>query len=684
MSAEPTTDSPANAFAGLPEGYIAVPLSAGQAGAPLRLCVLVRPQPEPVAGHLVTLREAVDARVLLGCVIDAGLRVHQWVEIWIQTLEGINNTLTSWREALSNDALDTRWQRQFLSLCAPDLKGIIRTGWERRHPLPMWLDLEKRLPVHPSDGNDPWRLCTDDATLAAAGLPPYSTSLHRYLYLHKLGPKSTFIPVTADAPAGNNTRPLEAVLGGRSGLVPVNPGGGLMLVRGYSPVSLESFLDLLAGAPVEEITTHHGRHPLHIDTPLQPSMHAAADAEVGGSDGWLFLGHHGKWGRLLESFHLRLRALAEAIDDVRCMVERTQRPLLNLAADRFQVRTPERGRALPLLWTARTTLVDPGDAVELPIEATDVRYYLPGRPSGASIYRPEKLGHFAEGRCSVRLRKVLGDLGGATVAEGTFATQERIRPEKNDLVRLRVPLGGGRLDLYARMESEAALAAGEWRFRTVGQRLDEAAAEQLRSAEGVPLSNVTFELMPLLSTPVDLYSLAVLAVRSLLVNPQTSLPEALDEMLSLARQVAHEHEPESELKLRVGSLFEKDERWLASLGPHRLSWEPVAPAQAMDLVPPELWWDVMAMIIRMFPGIGPDSTASGYGDASPGGLHKMFDRARADLDALLVRTRSLIVIDWHYNREIHAVIRGFATGLSGASAPAPAPPRRPVSNRRGG
>jgi hypothetical protein len=86
--------------------------------------------------------------------------------------------------------------------------------------------------------------------------------------------------------------------------------------------------------------------------------------------------------------------------------------------------------------------------------------------------------------------------------------------------------------------------------------------------------------------------------------------------------------------------------------------------EALDLVPLSLWSAVLATIARMLPGVGPDSTCRNYGDARGGGLHLVFERAQRDLSALLRRTRSLIVIDWSDNREVHAVIRQFATGVS--------------------
>jgi hypothetical protein len=62
--------------------------------------------------------------------------------------------------------------------------------------------------------------------------------------------------------------------------------------------------------------------------------------------------------------------------------------------------------------------------------------------------------------------------------------------------------------------------------------------------------------VPLLSTPCDLYSLAVLAVRALLVDQETTLAVALDEILSLARQLAAEHQPDVPLGERVRAVFD--------------------------------------------------------------------------------------------------------------------------------
>ena len=651
------------AAAELPDGYAAVSVSAGQETAPLRICVAVRREPDPVAGHLAVLRDMIDSQVLLGCIVDACGQVQRWVELWIQDLDQLVNTVAACREALSNKVLDERWQNHFQAIQRLDDAGIVRTGWETTHPLPSFLDLNAMRVIHPTDPvtGSPWTLCCDDELLTARGLPPYSTSLHRYLYLPGAGDTTSFVPVTPEAPTSDATRSMAEMLREHGEFIPLNPGGGLMLVRELSPIGYEAFADLLSGASWDGVL--HGRTPVQLGARFKELKEADPALPIAGR---LFLGEHGRWGRIVEAFHLKLHLLADAFTSVRAMVQQHQRPLLNLSAESFQVRLGDPGRGLPFLWSARVVLADPGDAIALPIVASDAQYYLRAGGVATSVYRPQHAGAPVRGRGTVRIRQVLPDAANRTILEGTFVTQERIEAGHMDLIWLRLNPGQGRVDLYAYLEPEAALAAGEWRFRTVGQRFDDHVAASLRAAEGVPIHNTHFEIVPLLSTPCDLYSLGVLAVRTLLVDNATTLPVALDEVLSLARQVGVNADGSVELGERIHGLFDGDGRWVESLGPQRLTREDVSPEDAFDLVPAELWWDTLAMVVRMFPSMGPDSACRDYGDANRGAIHTVFDRALGDLDALLLRTRSLIVIDWRFNREIHAVIRRHLTGLPAA------------------
>jgi hypothetical protein len=188
------------------------------------------------------------------------------------------------------------------------------------------------------------------------------------------------------------------------------------------------------------------------------------------------------------------------------------------------------------------------------------------------------------------------------------------------------------------------------------QKLPPETVKELQAAEGVSFPRSPYEVVPLLSTPCDMYALGVMAVRTFLTNPQNSLAEALDELISLARK-AGEAAADKPLATRIGELMEAEARYAKALGPHRLAREEMEPTAAYELMPPDLWNRTLAAIVRLFPGLGADSHAKDYGDAPPLALEVVFNKAIEDFENLLVRSRSLIVIDWNANREVHAAVR---------------------------
>jgi hypothetical protein len=79
-------------------------------------------------------------------------------------------------------------------------------------------------------------------------------------------------------------------------------------------------------------------------------------------------------------------------------------------------------------------------------------------------------------------------------------------------------------------------------------------------------------------------------------------------------------------------------------------------ARAAHVVPPELWWQALGLIVRLFPGVGPASFCRDFGDAPPSALERIFEEPIADLARLQLRSRSLVVPDWNQNLEIHDAI----------------------------
>src|SRR4051795_5501365 len=296
---------------GIPADYSAIPIQEADARATIRLCVLARQTADAAAGHLVLLRDLPEAMVYLGCLTDAAGRLREWVEIWVQNIDGLESSLPALSESFSNHSIDERWAKTAKSFRALDPEGFIETGWENKHPLPTFLDLSRKLPVHPGTPEKRWELCRDNALLEQAGLPAYGTSLFRYLY--QPGSKeSGFVPVVAGAPTNAATHPLAEALKDTQAHVPLNPQGGLLMAHSFSPLAYEDYVDVLGGKAWKGI--EHGKRMLKFGG-VYGSLEDCAQMQQSGSH--FFLGGQGRAGRFVESFHLKLQVFFEAVTWVR-------------------------------------------------------------------------------------------------------------------------------------------------------------------------------------------------------------------------------------------------------------------------------------------------------------------------------------------------------------------------------
>jgi hypothetical protein len=490
----------------------------------------------------------------------------------------------------------------------------------------------------------------NDAELQSAGLPVYSGSLHRYWsYAAGAGETSAFHAATVQAPRPGSVRSRQEAQGANG--EPLNPEGGLMMVRRHAPLSLDDYLDLLDGKSWPGVAAGAGLESCG----LVPAGVTAIDSVLH-SSGLLFLEGRGQPGRFLESFHLRLQLLRDLVSLARESVARLQTPFLNLTSDSFRIELERGARHLPLLWLSRPVLAQPGQAIAVPVPAGEQRHFVPLEPAVSSIFRPDSLGLPARGQARVRLRKVEGDTLGRLSVEGTLHSSTPLRWANRDLVWLKLPLGAGTVDVFGRLDREEGLACGEARLRCTHLVIEPVASRALLAAEGGCFNAVPFETVPMNSTPCDLHALGVIGVRILIVNPRNTLSVALDEVLSFARQLGVNAQDGEGLGPRALQIVARDPRWVEGLGSHRLSAEDLAPSEAARWLPDQLWWRTVATLARFFPGQGADSYVADLGDAPPFALEQVFDRPLADLDALILAARGLLFSDWAANREVTAVI----------------------------
>jgi hypothetical protein len=637
---------------GIPPGCVLAPIHPPSDGTPLKICVLVRFESPPAAGPFILLREVPGSRVYFGAICDAEARIQEWVEIWVQTVEMKEMAFAGHLEQLSNHVFDQYWRAD----CAvskdtiPD--KVIITSMEHENPGPILIRQA------PPGGNanlastelSGWKLCKNDSTLTSLGLPPYSTSPYRYLHEPGASGASTFLAVSTDAPVNAHVQSVERLNALPEVRVIFNPHAGLIRIMRFNPLEFERFLRILEGAAWDETAPDL--------TALSPEgFYAQLRNWSASPKGLPFLLHgaNESANRLNEIAFLKLSALLDMFKEVRSKVGAHQLPLLNLSLSSFRISLPEVGDQFPALWAAKCALVKPGQAYPLHIKSTEQRYFIRLGRIEPSPYLPEGLGAHSFGIGSIRIRSVTTETDGAVI-EGTLVAEDYLGLDSHDLLWFKLSLGEQRLEFFAHVYTSEAVGPREVRFRTVPTQLAETLTGHLQRAAGTVFARSPYEIWPLLSSPCDMYSLGVMAIRMLLANNQSNLPVILDEVLGLARYLGQDKKNEAALLSELKTAFEREPRLLDLVSPHNLVESGGSPQEMRNKIQMELWLEAITIVLRLFPGTSPHSFCKDLGDVSPLALETVFDRPIEELERLLLRYRSILLPTSTANEEIAGII----------------------------
>ena len=637
-------------------GFLLAPIHATAENTPLRVCVLLRQEPDPAGGPFVLLRELPGSRVYLGAVADAAGRVQQWIEVWVQTVELRDLAFSSHTEHVSNPLFDQRWRAEHELAAAGLPAEIIVTGMETNNPTPILMQRRPTQPGAPFAPAEPapWQICKDDALLDSFGLPLYSMSAFRYLHQPTAGEAKTFLATDPDAPANAHVQGLDRLKADSATTEIFNPHAGLVRVASFSPLGLDDYLQILEGRPWS------GTEAETMGT-AQSGPYAELRSWSANPKGLPFL-LHGEGApaeRLNEIFFLKLSALLGMFKGVRAYAKAQQLPLLNLSPASFRLELPEVGDQFPALWSAQCALVKPGQAHPLQIKSTEQKYFVRLGKTESSPYLPEGLGAHSFGMGSVRRRNVLSEIGG-TVLEGTLVAEDYLGIDPHDLLWFKLPVSEERLEFYAHVYTVEAVGPREARFRTVPMRLPESVVATLKNTAS--FAKAPYEIWPLLSSPCDLHSLGIIAIRALLANSQSNLPVIVDDVLGLARYAGKDPPAEGTAASKLKVLLGKEPKLLDLVSPHALVERDWTPPQARALICQELWLDAVAWLLRLFPGASALSYCKNFGDVAPLALETVFDLPLQELEQLVWRLRSVLTPTTLANEEIAAVLREQLAG----------------------
>jgi len=638
---------------------MAAPIHTVEAGPPLRICVLVRLDPKQEEGPFVLLRELPGARVYLGAVCDAEARVQECVEVWVQALDLRDLAFSKYQERLTNQAFDERWRSENEMVLSNLPETIIATGMEQNNPGPI---LIKRQPEDAPSAFaqvelSPWRVCKEDTVLQSFGLDGYTTSPYRYLHDPTATGAKTFLAASADAPVNSHVQGIDRLASGLNLRAIFNPHAGLVRVTRFSPLNLEDYLQVLEGRPWSGWMA--GTSPLP-DQGVYGELQSWSATPRGMP--FLLYARGNPAERLNEIFFLKLSLLRDMFKAVQSYVKAQQLPLLNLSPASFSIQLQKTGDPFPAFWAAQCRLTKPGQAYPLKIKSTEQRYCIRLGKVEPSAFLPEGLGAHSFGIGSVRMRSVKTEADGL-VLEGTLVAEDYLGLDAHDLLWFKLPLAEERLEFYAHVYSAEAVGPREARFRTVPGKLPDSIVAALKRTEGTAFQKAPYEIWPLLSSPCDMHSLGIMAIRLLLANSQSKLPVIVDEILSLARHLGREATPEQDLRAKLQGVIEGDSELFDLVSPYLLIECEWSPQQARAQVSMDIWLQAVALLLRLFPGTGGHSYCTSFGDVSPLALETVFERPLQEMERLLLRLRSAIVPSFTANEEIASVLLEQLRGI---------------------
>ena len=634
----------------LPVGCYLAPVHPLVEGSPLVIGIVVRHQPDAGGSSFVLVREVPEAKAYLGAVCDGETRIQELVEIWVQSLQLEEVAFSGYEAQLSNAFFDRVWQAESSRLKQQLPHAIIATRTESHLNGPILIRPPGAAGGLAQVEFTGWRVCTDDALLEAHGLPQYATSPFRYLHEPAVRENKTFLSTSPEAPASSHVQNLERLTAAGSGAVVFNPLAGFVRVIRHLPLSLDEYLQILEGRPWQEASNQ-------LTTSFHAGRYAVLQEWSANPRGLPFLlhGDGALADRLAEILFLKTSALLDVFNEVRALVKARQLPLLNLSAASFSVSLADTGGQFPAFWSARCRLTKPGQAYPLKIKSTQQKYFIRLGRIEPSPFLPEGMGAHSFGIGNVQIRNVITETDGI-VLEGTLLAEDYLGLDPHDLLWFKLPLGEERLDFYAHVYKSENAGPREARFRTVAARLPEAALTALKRVAGARFPKSPYEVWPLLSSPCDLYSLGVLAVRMLLAHGQSNLPVILDDVSSLARRLGDSGGKTVDFAAVLKGLLGKDEKLLNLTSPHSLLGGDVSEQQVRSALGTDIWLETLTWVLRLFPDTGASSFCKDFGDVSPLALETVFDLPAQQLEAIVLRLRSILAPSLSENEEISDVI----------------------------
>ncbi|MGE5344943.1 MAG: hypothetical protein ACM3JH_03220 [Acidithiobacillales bacterium] len=547
-------------------------------------------------------------------------------------------------------------------------------------------------------------LCRDEAWLAAAGLPPFSASLDRFLWCDRCareaGPPTVYSTSRTSAPgvtvrsaaeliddlssalrgewteeegaalvgkvtarAARAERPSSGAAAGagvRDLIVPFTFYGSPFLVTVAEPLDLEALADALGGRPWDELPVRcpgtaealPPRWTWLVQSPA-PTRQLIFSSDSSGLDA-------------VEILFLKMTAFRQILEGLIDYYRKTGRPHLDLHPRHLLFELSGAGEGLPLLWTIQARIHGVAAAtVTLPAPGSP-SVVFPGRGLSVPYAAPEvqefRLAGFRP--CELVFTDLEEEMAGARRIrlEGRLSDPYGLYPvpRPRDTIFLSLPdptLDLGFTGLGVRLTKGEALRTGEAAFTSDHLELGEGPVSRLRLAVGTKIPGARYRVHPDFGTPIDLHALGVVLLRLLLRNDGQDVTAVLRAADRLGRELAAMPAGETRHGVTLAGLLRRVPDTAAVFSREQVFWgRDDRRGGRPNAIPETLWSRALLLALRLVTRVSGFSIAAGPSDFDPLFREEKLERILPEVVSILAELQALLFDRQAVHLEIQQVL----------------------------
>jgi hypothetical protein len=558
--------------------------------------------------------------------------------------------------------------------------------------------------------------CRDDAVLAAAKLPMFTSTLERFLFCSKCAaenPPSPFYSFDApgETPEGESLtavdlyRDLGEALAGAtesnvvaesfpcvgcreaakqfqtafaSGMraapfwegrwVPVNFYDSPYVLTGLGQLPLDEFSDWLGGRPPEaylgELPARSAARQARLRYPVELRP-----------EGRLLYGADGSGMDAVEVFFLKLSAFGQIVSGLLAYSRQTARPHLDLHPRHILFDLSSAGDGLPSAWTFRARLHGLSSAARSERLAGAAEVMVPPRNAFAPYAPPEVLEfHLTPSRPA---QLIVSEMEAVSVAgergwriHGRLSDSYGIYPEPSNrdwiLVTLdNDALGFSALTFAARRDPRQAGDSHDAHFISEPVPLEDVAAQRLKKGTGVRIPGARYKIYADFAAPSDLFSLGMILLRLLVGNDQQDARRIQTMVEKVGKRLAAAGDTTLANVLSgpgAAVLIERDPDLAAAFRKANIFHQALdREGERPNAIPDALWKRALLLGLRLstrLPGFSLCVSPADYDDAHP---TEKIERLGNEVELLAAEARGLLFGRQGMNLEIQHVLAELLT-----------------------